>query len=405
MSREPSLRALQAGLTRTTEALACELARPASTAPDWSPLEWQLARAVASIHGVSSLLAQRLRWSGPPGWQQFLAEQRSQTLARHARIEQLLAHIAARAADAGLPLMLLKGAALHAAGFYAAGERPMADVDLLAAPDDGALAGRVLEACGCREAPGSWKHRVFESGPRCAPARLGEHAADAVNVELHSQLFERLPLRTVDLSVLAWPGRPGLNGYPGRRLLLLHLLLHASGTLIFRAVRLVQLEDIARVCARMSAADWAVLAHHGAAADEPALWWAYAPLALTQRYYGCVPGEVLAQARSDCHWMLRRSAARSTLSDSSLSRLWISAFPGIEWSRSMREMLAYGAGRLWPSRETRAERHRVARVMHDTSPGSWSQLPQRRRIARFVLARPARPESLRPVQAALATCP
>ncbi len=50
-----------------------ELAQPGEAAPDWSDFEWQLARAVAAMHGVSPLLATQLKWQGPPRWQPFLA--------------------------------------------------------------------------------------------------------------------------------------------------------------------------------------------------------------------------------------------------------------------------------------------------------------------------------------------
>jgi len=41
--REP----LQGTLRKITERLARELAGPTPVAPDWSPIEWRLARAVA----------------------------------------------------------------------------------------------------------------------------------------------------------------------------------------------------------------------------------------------------------------------------------------------------------------------------------------------------------------------
>ena len=126
-----ALKALQRALQKTTEVLASELGNPTATAPAWSEAEWAVARAVAAIHGVSPLLADSLRWQGPLAWARFLAEQKAHTAQRFQRIEQLLQGMDRRAYEAGIALVPLKGAALHAMGIYTAGERPMADVDLL----------------------------------------------------------------------------------------------------------------------------------------------------------------------------------------------------------------------------------------------------------------------------------
>jgi len=81
---------LQATLRKITERLAAELAKPSLVAPDWSPIEWQLARAVAVIHCVSPLLSGSLRWEGPAHWRDFLAGQKAQVTDRHRRIQELL---------------------------------------------------------------------------------------------------------------------------------------------------------------------------------------------------------------------------------------------------------------------------------------------------------------------------
>src|SRR4051794_4607530 len=82
----PPLPVLQAALRRITERLAYELAEPTLDAPDWSHFEWQLARAVAALHGASPLLATNLKWAGPPAWRSFLESQREHVANRHRRI-------------------------------------------------------------------------------------------------------------------------------------------------------------------------------------------------------------------------------------------------------------------------------------------------------------------------------
>src|ERR1700730_18850660 len=128
--------ALEGILRKITERLAEELGSPKQAAPDWSECEWIVARAVAAMHGVSPLLSRALRSQGPAGWSGFLEEQRAHTEKRHLRIEDLLLRLDQRAREAGVAAVALKGVALHAFGVYQAGERPMADVDLLVPPAD-----------------------------------------------------------------------------------------------------------------------------------------------------------------------------------------------------------------------------------------------------------------------------
>lgn len=152
-SPPPSRTSVQRALRVTTERLANELARPTRHTPDWSDFEWRIARATAAMHGVSPLLATRLSWRGPEGWQQFLASQRAHTQQRQRRIEELLHSIDAQARKMGLGIVALKGAALHALGLYEAGERPMADLDLLVARQDVTGATSLIEALGFRQTP------------------------------------------------------------------------------------------------------------------------------------------------------------------------------------------------------------------------------------------------------------
>src|SRR5271165_2258865 len=153
----PSPKTIELALTQATERFAAELAEPRLQAPAWSEFEWQMARAAAVLHGVTPLLALTLRWLGPESWQAFVAQQRQQTLLRHRRIAAVLQDIADRAAAQGLALVALKGSALHALGVYSAGERPMADIDLLVRAGDTERAAEVLASAGYIQTGASWK--------------------------------------------------------------------------------------------------------------------------------------------------------------------------------------------------------------------------------------------------------
>jgi hypothetical protein len=398
-----SLRSLQLALRNTTEVLASELAHPTETVPEWSAAEWAIARAVAAIHGVSPLLAETLRWSGPAAWMGFLAEQRSRTAERFGRIRELLYRVGSDAQRAGIALVPLKGAALHALGIYCPGDRPMADVDLLVQPDQSQGAAELLAALGFLETYRNFKHRVFARSSDAAPEALGEGAHNGIKIELHCRVAEALPRRVVDVSEIVFPRRlqPGLNAYPSETALLMHLLLHAAGSMTVRQLRLLQLHDIARLASRMSDEDWDGLFGDAVRTAEGSLWWAYPPLTLVSRYYKCVPERVLARAMRGCHWLLRRVYRRRTLTDASLSHPSISAFPGIEWARSARELLGYAAGRLVPTADTLRGRNDLARIQPLISGGTWAHLSQRQRILRWLVSRQTRHETLAPVRAAL----
>jgi Uncharacterised nucleotidyltransferase len=396
--REP----LRATLRKITERLAGELAKPTLIAPDWSPTEWRLARAVAVIHCVSPLLSGSLRWEGPAQWKDFLAGQKTHVAARYRRIHELLGQIDLRCREQGIAVVGLKGAALHSMSFYSAGERPMADLDLLVRPQDAARTGLVLQSLGFRESFANWRHGVFVPKICNLYAGLGEHAENHLKVELHARISERLPLRITDVTDSVYPHtpHPGLNAYPSKAALMIHLLIHAAGSMAFRALRLVNLHDIALVSARMAGSDWDELLKQSASTNSP--WWALPPLQLTARYYPqAVPADVLAALSTHCPWTLRRVVRHYSVSDVSLSFPWIEAFPGIAWSRSVAEVVEYIGGRIWP--DTESLRQRDLRVKTDfvASQTQWCELSQGRRLLRWMTSRPLRVETLHAVRMAL----
>jgi len=398
----PPPRELRATLRRITERLASELALPSDTAPDWSELEWKLARGVTAIHGVSSLLASALKWDGPPGWKLFLAAQRVQVTARHRRIEALLSQLDARSRDESLALLALKGAALHNLGLYRAGERPMADVDLLVHPRDAKRAEQVLESLGFSEQYTNWKHQVFVPAVRTVHAEVGEHAQNYLKIELHQRIAEILPLRIVDITrnILLSRPHPGLNAYPSNAALITHLLIHAAGAMAYRSMRLLHLHDIALVSSRMSASDWNELLALGR--DPGSLWWALPPLRLTARYYNtAIPEGVLAALTEHCQWTVRQLTRRQSLSDVSLSYPWIEAFPGIGWCRSVTEMTELIYSRIRPREEILRLRKLEIDTQVPAAQSDWGSLSQGQRMLRWVLSKQTRPQTLHAVRTAL----
>jgi hypothetical protein len=399
---EPSPTMLSATLRKITETLAGELARPTEHSPDWTDFEWVMARAVAVLHGVSPLLSRTLRWQGPPDWAAFLEEQRAHTALRHVRIRELLRRIDLRAREEGVAAVALKGAALHAIGLYAAGERPMADIDLLVRPADAERTARMLESLGFYECGKSWKERVFTPIDGHAPNDLGEHSDNDIKIELHERICERLPWHITDVTDHVFPSQayPGLNAYPSRASLMIHLLLHAAGSMAFQSLRLLQLHDLAALSSLMTESDWDEVLAHSSSGQR--LWWALPPLRLTSRYYSSrVPARVLSALDDVCPFLLERISRNKSLYDVSYSYPRVDALPGVEWSQSFHELLGFVASRVRPSAEHVALREQMAKTQAWAVQSQWAHLSQGRRVVRWITSRPTRATTMHAVRAAL----
>lgn len=400
--RSPPFAVIEAALRSTTEYLARQPTAPAAAAPDWSDTEWRIAKAVVAMQGMAVQLATTVRWRGPDHWETFLREQRRQTRLRHCNIRERLADLHAGATAADLPLVALKGAALYRAGLYDAGERPMGDIDLLVRPDDMPAAKLLLVDQRYVETLESWRHATFEPRDAGGHVGYGEHTAHPIKVELHSQIAEPLPVARVDITRQVFPecATPGLNDYRSRAALMLHLLLHAAGNIRARALRQIQLHDIALLAPQLGTAAWGELL---AAAGPRGPWWALPPLALTARYYpGVIPAEVLATTRRGCPRLLVRAARRHALSDVSWSRIRIQAFPGIEWSATPLEAARFAISRLWPTAEALAALRFTAETQSWAKEIPWYGQSHLTRIVRWLVSRPPRVQTLHSVRAALA---
>jgi hypothetical protein len=399
----PPLRRIDVALRAATAVLAQELVDPTSQSPAWDGFEWGIAKAVAVMQGIAPLLARGSRWSDRPRWQEFLGEQRRHVAVRQHRIEVLLAEIDAMARSHGVPLVPLKGAALHMLDIYEPGDRPMADIDLFVPLEAKAAAGTALGELGFEVTFENRRHQLFElRGPERRSVEFGEHADNPIKIELHTTIREHLPVEETDITGLIAPlqPQPGLNGYRSPVYLMMHLLLHTASNMRARALRLIQLHDIARLGSRFSSDDW-----HELLAARPSgrsAWWAAPPLLLAARNCGAgVPNSILAALEKDCSWPLRRVAPRQSVADVSWSNIQVHAFPGIEWSRSPVEAMQFMFRRLWPNGETRTELRHFAEHEQGKSTISWYGVSQRRRILRWVFSRPPRVQTLRVVQAAL----
>jgi hypothetical protein len=179
-----------------------------------------------------------------------------------------------------------------------------------------------------------------------------------------------------------------------------HLLLHAAGSMAFQALRILQLHDIALLATHMSDADWDELT--ALRPPHARMWWAYPALELTSRYYkDAVPVHVIAALKDDCRIALRTLGAKKSLIDVSYSYLWVKAFPGIEWSRSIGELLCFAASRVRPDAMHLAKRNQLA-ATQTWAKDEWSGLSQSKRVLRWLASRPTRPVTMHAIASAFA---
>src|SRR6185437_2487498 len=356
------------------------------------------------MQGMSSILCAGLRWKRPLHWQRFLEGQREHVAGRHQRVMALLDRIDTQARHDGISLLALKGAALHRTGIYAAGERPMADIDLLVQEGDLAATTETLGSCGFAMSFGTWRHRVFESQIKSTrvPAGFGEHIDLPIKIEVHTSIRERLPVSEIDITPLVFRTAepPGINDYPSAASLMLHLLLHAAGNMRAHALRLIQLHDIMLLATTFGPGDWEELL--SARPNGQGLWGAMMPLAMTARYYpAAIPSPVLVRLAAICPRYLRKISHRRRLADVSWSNIRISAFPGIEWARTPKEAVRFIVSRMWPGRTEKLELCHFAANHPGASSIPWYGISHSARILRWIFSNPPRVQCWIVVRAAL----
>jgi hypothetical protein len=120
------------------------------------------------------------------------------------------------------------------------------------------------------------------------------------------------------------------------------------------------------------------------------------------RYYRhAVPEAVLARLGHDCPRLLRTISRRQTLTQVSCSELWLHALPGIEWSRSAREVGRYVGNRVRPSQEALHERADMVRTQLWLQDQSWVTTNHVRRILTWLTRPVPRMDIMYAVRAAL----
>ena len=212
---------------------------------------------------------------------------------------------------AGIPVVLLKGAALAASVYPSFTERPMADADLLVRPEDGARAYEVIRAAGWGECSNPVLGRLLE-GHHHLPAFVDGRGTE-VRLELHTGLIpgeNPFVLPTDEYWAAARPARDEYAGalVPAPAYLLLHACIHFAWSHTFHFGAWRTFRDAGELIAG-SRIDWdqfVELATRSRGAS--ACYWT---LRLASRLSGTpVPDSVLARLRPPSPDALRRAIER-----------------------------------------------------------------------------------------------
>ncbi len=196
--------------------------------------EWAGVAEQAEAQGMAPLLLHLLRQSGgapPPRVERVLQGLALQHRAANAVRFGALREVLDGLAGAGIPVLVLKGAALAHLVYPEPGLRPMGDLDLLVPPDVLAPALETLRGLGYRDLPPN-PGALWQAEHRHPPPVRRIAGGTPVVIELHTDLFAQSGERSPDTGdVWADPRPVPLPGGAdartlGHEAMLLHLCWH-----------------------------------------------------------------------------------------------------------------------------------------------------------------------------------
>ena len=280
------LAAVQRALRETTEFIAHELAQPHAVGA--RVVRVRMAHRACGRHdarrqrphGGAHALAGTCR-AGDGFWPSSASDRAASAAHRGLCCKQ----VDARARTRGVPLVALKGAALHAHGIYAPGERPMADLDLLVSEADAARAAELLTELGFHPGHLTWKHQAFEPDDGAMDPARSVRTATIPSTSSCTAASER-SCRCARWTSPRSCGRahhgPGSTTTLRAARCCCTSCCTPPARCLGRTTRLLHLHDIARLTSTMGPADWDELFRQAQASADPELWWAYPPLLLTR---------------------------------------------------------------------------------------------------------------------------
>lgn len=245
--RERSPESIQHGLAR------CLDGDPAPLVERWSASGLiDRAACEACELGVGGPLDEALRARRvrlPASAQIILDEHRRHLGASNRRRSACLRPILRALREAGVPTLLLKGAALNATVYAADDLRGMSDIDLLIRQEDSARADRILDSLGCRRESEPLHEglfpRFYYERPYLTPDR------PALRLDVHVRPFRPVHYRQTVPAEAMWLAPRGIAvadepaWTPSIEETLIHLCVHAAG---HGLSQLRWLHDVVRFC-------------------------------------------------------------------------------------------------------------------------------------------------------------
>ncbi len=229
----------------------------------WNDQEWEAAVWVVYWQNSLPWLAERIREEGikpPTTVYQQIAEIEKESRERTRRMLDNVIELGDALDKAGIQFIPLKGAALAPLYYPDPLVRPMGDIDLLVCEKDIGRGVEVMRRLGYRFYSRSAEDEVYLRGKQ----KPMIWAADNVHpVEMHYTLREEYAGLGYDLAGQVWRSAQLRPSWQARELLLPddatllhHVCAHATSDWMIQRGRLMQIDDIRKICARMSSDSW-----------------------------------------------------------------------------------------------------------------------------------------------------
>ncbi len=225
---------------------------------------WHNLAREADKRGLCGLVLERANACGvniPNDARSALQTGTARVAAQQLHMTHELSKLLAAFNDAGVPVMLLKGAALTLCLYDEAGLRPMSDVDLLVRPADVARAATVLRQAGCRRGAELVRDDFF---PRFYYETEWVTGSDRpVRLDFHARPLRPLRIAITMPDDALWLDARQVNvcgapaWIPSPEAMFVHLAAHAA---YHGCSRLIWLYDLRRFYERNGdAIDWSIV--------------------------------------------------------------------------------------------------------------------------------------------------
>lgn len=335
----------------------------------WSLAEWEAAEWVVYWQNALPWLAARLQEAHVELPKPVNGRLQTIAAASRKRTCQMLNacnDILAAFGQAGIETMLLKGAVLAPIYYPDPLLRPLADLDLLIHPKDLVASREIMYGqLGYRYYSRSAEDEVFLRGER----KENIWAADNVHpVEVHFALREEYAGMGYELAEMMWREsgeRPFWQGtiahIPNPAALLLHVCAHASSDWLIQRGRLMQIDDIRKLCAGMKTADWQLFSQ---LIQPNTARFVYPALAFAGKYAQLgVPQAIIDSLHENCPTALLEWLAQTSLADTSesnpTSRSGIGFDIAQRLARSKMDIVRFWLRSFFPRRYNLAKRYPI----------------------------------------------